>query len=144
MSPVEQDIVDEFDLFDDWMAKYDHIISLGKELPAMEADLKTDDNLIRGCQSRVWLHAELVDGRLKLSANSDADIVRGLVAIVVGVFDTATPEEAASASIDFVDRLGLSENLSQTRANGLMAMIKQIKLYGTVFQALGKSGTPGR
>jgi cysteine desulfuration protein SufE len=135
MSPVEQDIVDEFDLFDDWMAKYDHIISLGKELPAMEADLKTDDNLIRGCQSRVWLHATCSEGKLHFTADSDAIITRGMVALLLRVVQDRPAAEVAREPFAFLNAIGLMSHLSPTRANGLASMVKQIKFYALAFTA---------
>jgi cysteine desulfuration protein SufE len=135
MSPVEQDIVDEFDLFDDWMAKYDHIISLGKELPAMEADHKTDDNLIRGCQSRVWLHATCPEGKLHFSADSDAIITRGMVALLLRVVQDRPAAEVAREPFAFLNAIGLMSHLSPTRANGLASMVKQIKFYALAFTA---------
>ena len=138
----QDQIVTELNALTDWKERYRSIIARGRAMQPFPEDWRGDKNLVKGCQSRVWLHAELKDGHLLLHGDSDAEIVRGLVAIVLEVFQWATPDEAVSADVDFVDRLGLSENLSQTRANGLMAMIKQIRLYGTVFRALAATSSP--
>jgi cysteine desulfuration protein SufE len=132
----QDQIVAELNALTDWKERYRAIIARGRAMQPFPEEKRDDKHLVKGCQSRVWLHAELQNGHLLLHGDSDAEIVRGLVAIVLDVFQGATPEEAVTAPVDFVDRLGLSENLSQTRANGLMAMIRQIRLYGTVYRAL--------
>lgn len=132
---IQEEIVDEFALFDEWMDKYEHLIELGKELPIIENQHKTEENLIKGCQSRVWLHAELVDGKIIFSADSDAIITKGIIALMIRVFSNQTPQDIASANVDFIDKIGLKEHLSPTRSNGLVSMVKQIKMYSIAFQA---------
>lgn len=135
ISQVTADIVDEFDMFDDWMDKYDHIISLGKELPLIDEQYKTEDNLIKGCQSRVWLHAECTDGTVKFTADSDAIITKGIIALMVRALSNQAPQDIMDADLSFVDTIGLKEHLSPTRANGLVSMIKQMKFYALAFQS---------
>lgn len=130
-----EDIVDEFEMFEDWMDKYDHIISLGKELPLIDEQYKVDDNLIKGCQSRVWLHAEYADGKVLFTADSDAIITKGIIALMVRALSGQAPEEIVNADLSFVDQIGLKEHLSPTRANGLVSMIKQMKFYALAFQS---------
>lgn len=132
---TQQEIVEEFALFDEWMDKYEYIIELGKELPLIDEKYKTDDNLIKGCQSRVWLHAELVDAKIIFTADSDAIITKGIVGLVIRVFSGHTPREIAETNLFFIDQIGLQEHLSPTRSNGLLAMLKQIKMYAIAFQA---------
>ena len=129
-------IIEEFDMFPDWMEKYEHIIELGKELdPIAEAD-KIDDNLIKGCQSRVWLTASLNDeGKVIFSADSDAIITKGLVALMIRVLSDAKPMEIASADLHFLEAIGLNAHLSPTRSNGLLSMVKQMKMYGLAYSA---------
>ena len=129
-------IIEEFDMFPDWMEKYEHIIELGKELePIAEAD-KIDDNLIKGCQSRVWLTASLNDeGKVIFSADSDAIITKGLVALMIRVLSDAKPMEIASADLHFLEAIGLNAHLSLTRSNGLLSMVKQMKMYGLAYSA---------
>jgi cysteine desulfuration protein SufE len=132
----EQDaIVEDFSFFSDWMDKYEYIIQLGKELPLIEEQYKTEDNLIKGCQSRVWLHAEFTDGKLLFTADSDAIITKGLVAMVIRVLSGHSPKEIVDADIYFIDAIGLKDHLSPTRSNGLLSMLKQIKLYALALQA---------
>jgi cysteine desulfuration protein SufE len=131
----QEEIVEEFSMFDEWMDKYEHIIELGKELPLIEDNYKTDDNLIKGCQSRVWLHAELVDGKVIFTADSDAIITKGIIGLVIRVFSGHTPKEIAETELFFIDQIGLQEHLSPTRSNGLLSMLKQIKMYAIAFQA---------
>jgi cysteine desulfuration protein SufE len=133
---AQQEITEEFSLLEDWMDKYEHIIELGRELDAMADEHKTEDNLIKGCQSRVWLHADAQDGQLRFSADSDAIITKGLVALMVRVLSNQDPKEVASADLWFIDKIGLTEHLSPTRSNGLLAMVKQMKLYGLAFGQL--------
>lgn len=132
---LQEEIVEEFALFDEWMDKYEHIIELGKDLPLIDEKYKIEENLIKGCQSRVWLHAELVDGKLNFSADSDAIITKGIVGLVVRVFSGHTPQEIATTELFFIDQIGLQEHLSPTRSNGLLAMLKQIKMYAIAYQA---------
>lgn len=124
----QQEIIDEFAIYDDWMEKYEYIIELGKDLPLIDPSKKTADRLIEGCQSRVWLDAEIVDGKLKLTADSDAIITKGIIGLLIRVFDDETPQEIATCSVDFISTIGLAEHLSPTRANGLASMVKKIKL----------------
>lgn len=129
----QDEIIEEFELFSDWMDKYENIIQIGKELPMIEEQYKTEDHLIRGCQSRVWLHAEYKDGTIHFTADSDAVITRGLISLVVKVLDGHTPKEIAEAELFFIDRIGLTSHLSPTRSNGLLSMVKQIKAYALAF-----------
>ncbi len=131
----EAEIIEEFALFDDWMDKYEHIISLGKELPLIDDSLKSDDLLIKGCQSRVWLHAKLVDGRVVFTADSDAIITKGVISLLIRVLSGQTPQAIIDTELSFVERIGLKEHLSPTRSNGLVSMIKQMKLYALAFKA---------
>ncbi|WP_241559047.1 SufE family protein [Chitinophaga barathri] len=128
-------IIEDFEVFGDWMEKYEYIIQLGKDLPLIDPKYKTDDNLIRGCQSKVWLHAELTDGKLVFTADSDAVITKGLVGLVIQVLSGQTPKDIAEAEIYFIDAIGLTSHLSPTRSNGLLSMLKQIKLYAIGYQA---------
>jgi cysteine desulfuration protein SufE len=131
---TQDEIIADFEMFGDWMDKYEYIIQLGKELPIIDDKYKTDENLIRGCQSRVWLHAEYKDDKLYFTADSDAVITKGLVSLVVKVLSGHTPKEIVDAELYFVDAIGLSSHLSPTRSNGLLSMIKQIKLYALAYQ----------
>ncbi len=128
-------MVDEFSLFGDWMEKYEYIIQLGKELPLINAAYKKEEYLIRGCQSQVWLHADYKDGKVIFTADSDAIITKGLVGMMVRVLSGHTPDEIVNADLYFVDRIGLKEHLSVTRSNGLLAMIKQMKVYALALQS---------
>lgn len=131
---IEDSIVEEFSMFDDWMDKYEYIIELGKNVPFLEEKYKTDDNLISGCQSRVWLGCEIKDdGNLYFCADSDAIITKGIISLLIRVFNGQKPEDIASADLSFIDSIGLRENLSPTRANGLVSMIKQIKDYALAY-----------
>ena len=134
---IRQDlIIEEFDMFPDWMEKYEHIIELGKELDPLDDSKKLDENLIRGCQSRVWLSAELNDkGKVIFTADSDAIITKGLVALMIRVLSDAEPMEIASADLKFLEVIGLNAHLSPTRSNGLLSMVKQMKMYGLSFSA---------
>ena len=132
----QEEIVEEFAYFEDWMEKYEYLIELGKELKPFDEDDRTDDNIIRGCQSRVWLAAQRSpDGTLLFGADSDAIITRGLVALVIRALNNLPPEVIASADLWFVQRIGLDTHLSPTRANGLLSMVQQMKHYGIAFQA---------
>jgi cysteine desulfuration protein SufE len=122
-------------MFSDWMEKYDYLIELGKSLPMINPQNKTDDNIIKGCQSKVWLHAELIDGKVVFTADSDAIITKGIIALMVRVLSNQTPAEIIDADMGFIDQIGLKEHLSPTRANGLLAMIKQMKFYALAYQS---------
>ncbi|MEZ4936209.1 MAG: SufE family protein [Crocinitomicaceae bacterium] len=125
---IENEIIDEFGVYDDWMDKYEYIIELGKDLDLIQEANKTDDKLIKGCQSRVWLDSEMKDGVLKFYADSDAIITKGIISLLLRVFSGQKPEDIVTAELDFIDKIGLQEHLSPTRANGLLSMVKQIKL----------------
>lgn len=132
---IQAEIVDEFAMFEDWMQRYEYMIELGKSLPIIEEQYQTEENLIKGCQSKVWLHAEYRDGKVYFTANSDAILTKGIIAILIRAFSGQSPEEIFNAKMDFIDEIGLKEHLSPTRANGLVSMIKQIKMYSVAFQA---------
>ena len=132
----QKEIIEEFEMFSDWMEKYEHIIDLGKELEPMPEQDKVEENLIRGCQSRVWLSAILNnEGKVVFTADSDAIITKGLVALVIRVLSDSAPLEIASAELSFIEDIGLHEHLSPNRSNGLVSMVKQMKMYGFVFSA---------
>lgn len=126
---AQEEIIDEFSMFDDWMQRYEYIIDLGKNLPLIDEQYKTDENIIKGCQSKVWLHADEDNGRVVFTADSDAILTKGIIAILIRVFSGHTPQEILDADTDFINEIGLKEHLSPTRANGLVSMIKQIKMY---------------
>ena len=132
---IQDEIVDEFSMFDEWDERYQYVIDLGKSLPLIDAEYKTESNIIKGCQSKVWLHAEQQDGNVVFTADSDAILTKGLIAIMIRVFSNQKPEAILEANTDFVDEIGLKEHLSATRANGLVSMIKQIKMYALAFSA---------
>jgi cysteine desulfuration protein SufE len=131
---IQAEIVDEFSMFEDWMQRYEFMIDLGKSLPLIDEQFKTDDNIIKGCQSKVWVHAELEDNKLVFTADSDAIITKGIIAILIRAFSNQTPSAIIEANTDFIDEIGLKEHLSPTRANGLVSMIKQLKLYAVAYQ----------
>jgi cysteine desulfuration protein SufE len=131
---IQETIVDEFSMFEDWMQRYEYMIELGKSLPLIDEKYKTDANIIKGCQSKVWVHAELEDDKLVFTADSDAIITKGIIAILVRVFSNQKPMDIIEADTDFIDKIGLKEHLSPTRANGLVSMIKQLKLYAVAYQ----------
>ena len=135
IAAIQEEIIDEFALFDDWMDKYEHLIALGKSLPVIDEASKTDNKLIKGCQSKVWLDARLQDGKVVYTADSDAIITKGIIAVLVRVFSNQPPQAIVAANTNFIDDIGLKEHLSPTRANGLVSMVKQIKLYALAFQA---------
>ena len=139
ITTVQSELIDEFSLFDDWMDKYEHLIELGKSLPLIDSSHKKDDKLIKGCQSKVWLHAELDSDKVLFTADSDAIITKGIIAVLIRVFSNQTPQEIIQADTSFIDEIGLKEHLSPTRANGLVSMIKQMKLYAVAFQAQQKN-----
>lgn len=131
---IQDEIVDEFSMFDDWIQRYEYMIELGKSLPLIDEKYKTGDNIIKGCQSKVWVHAELDADKLRFTADSDAIITKGIIAILVRAFDGQRPQDIIDANTDFIDEIGLKEHLSPTRANGLVSMIKQLKLYAVAYQ----------
>ena len=131
---IQNEIVEEFSLFEDWMQRYEYMIELGKSLPLIDKKYKTEDHIIKGCQSKVWVHADLEEDLLKFRADSDAIITKGIIAILIRVFSNQHPKDILEANTDFIDKIGLKEHLSPTRANGLVSMIKQIKMYEVAFQ----------
>ena len=131
---IQQEIIEEFSLFEDWMQRYEYMIELGKSLPLIATEFKTDDNIIKGCQSKVWVHAELEEDKLQFTADSDAIITKGIIAILIRTFSNQHPKAILDADTSFIDQIGLKEHLSPTRANGLVSMIKQIKMYAIAFQ----------
>lgn len=131
----QDEIVDEFSMFDDWMQRYEYIIELGKTLPLIDEQYKTDDNIIKGCQSKVWLHAEKNDDKIDFTADSDAILTKGIIAILVRAFSNQKAKDILEANTDFIEQIGLKEHLSPTRANGLVSMIKQIKMYALAFSS---------
>ena len=133
---IQQEIVDEFSVFEDWMDKYSYLIELGNDLKGLDPKLKNDQNLIKGCQSRVWLVPEFQDGKIYFQGESDAVIVKGLVALLLRVVSGRSPEEIMESDLHFVDDIGLKQHLSPTRSNGLLAMIKQIKLYAVAYNRI--------
>ena len=132
---IQEEIIDEFSMFEDWMERYEYIIELGKTMPLIDETFKKDENLIVGCQSKVWLHSEIEDQKINFTADSDAILTKGIVAILLRVFNNQTPKDILDADLYFIDEIGLKEHLSPTRANGLVSMIKQIKLYALAFQS---------
>jgi cysteine desulfuration protein SufE len=135
INEIQDEIIGEFAFFDDWMDKYEYIIELGKDLPLIDEQYKTEDHLIKGCQSLVWLHADDKDGKVQFTADSDAIITKGLIALMIRVLSDQKPENIAAAELYFIDKIGLQEHLSPTRANGLLSMVKQMKMYGLALQA---------
>lgn len=133
INEIQDEIIEEFNDFDDWMDRYQMLIDLGNDLAPLDDKYKTDDNLIDGCQSRVWVQCDLVDGHMQLRAESDALIVKGIVALLLRILSGKTPQEIIDADLYFIDRIGLREHLSPTRANGLLAMIKQIRIYAMLY-----------
>lgn len=137
---AQQQIIEEFSAYEDWLDKYNLLIEMGKDIPVIDPRYKTNNHLINGCQSRVWLHAELRDdGKVYFSADSDAVITRGMVSLLIRVLSGRTPEEILNTNLHFIDAIGLTEHLSPTRSNGLVSMIKQMKLYAQVFQLKAKN-----
>ena len=133
INEIQDEIIEEFSGFDDWMDKYQLLIDLGNEQEPLDEKYKTEQNLIDGCQSRVWLQADLVDGKIHFSAESDALIVKGIVALLIRVLSDQTPQDILDADLYFIEQIGLKEHLSPTRSNGLLAMVKQIKMYALAF-----------
>ncbi len=134
INEIQNEIIEEFQDYDDWMDRYQLLIDMGSEQPALPTEYKTEQNLIDGCQSRVWLQADLVDGKIHFQAESDALIVKGIVALLVHVLNNQTPQDILDADLYFIEKIGLREHLSPTRSNGLLAMLKQMKLYALVFK----------
>ena len=132
---IQEEIIDEFNLFDDWMERYEYLIELGKSLPLIDDQYKIEENIIKGCQSKVWLHSKMNDSKINFTADSDAILTKGLVALLLRVFSNQTPQDILMADTFFIDQIGLKEHLSPTRANGLVSMLKQIKLYAIAQQA---------
>lgn len=139
INDIQDDIIAEFSDFDDWMDRYQLLIDLGSEQAPMDKQYKTDDNLIEGCQSRVWLHAEMNEGTVTYQAESDALIVKGIVALLVRVLSGHTPDEILNADLYFIPQTGLQEHLSPTRSNGLVAMVKQMRIYALAFKTQQES-----
>lgn len=139
INDIQDEIIDEFSGFSDWMDKYSYIIEMGNSLPPIEERLKTPDNIIEGCQSRVWLNAEYAGGRILFTADSDAIIVKGIISMLIRVLSGQTPSAILDADLYFIDRIGLNEHLSPTRSNGLLAMVKQIKMYALAYKTKEES-----
>ena len=131
---IQEDIIDEFSMFEDWEERYQYMIDLGKTLPLIEEKFKTENNIIKGCQSKVWVHAEMNDDKVVFTADSDAIITKGIIAILIRVFSNQHPSDIIEADTSFIDAIGLKEHLSPTRANGLVSMIKQLKMYAIAYQ----------
>ncbi len=132
---IQEEIIDEFSMFEDWMERYEYIIELGKSLPIIADEYKLDENLIKGCQSKVWMHSEIDTDKIKFTADSDAILTKGIVALLLRVYSDQTPKAILEADTNFIDEIGLKEHLSPTRANGLVSMVKQIKMYAIAQQA---------
>jgi len=139
MEQIEQEIIDEFSIFDNWMDKYEYIIELGRDLPLIDEKFKTDDFIIKGCQSRVWLQAEYTNDKLVLTADSDAIITKGIIALLIKVLNNQPVDAILSTKLNFIDKIGLTAHLSPTRANGLLGMIKQIKNFAMVYNLKSNS-----
>ena len=133
ISNIQNEIVEEFDIFDTWMDKYEYLIELGKSVPKINEENKKEENIIKGCQSKVWLHAEKHDGLVRFYADSDAIITKGIISLLIRAFSNQKPEDIINASLDFIDDIGLRQHLSPNRANGLNNMIKKIKFYAIAF-----------
>ena len=131
---IQNEIIDEFSFLDDWIQRYEYMIELGKSLPLINDQYKTEDNTIKGCQSKVWVHSELKNDKVVFTADSDAIITKGIIAIIIRVFSNQHPKDIIQADINFIDEIGLKEHLSPTRANGLVSMVKQIKMYAIAYQ----------
>ncbi|WP_299714031.1 SufE family protein [uncultured Tenacibaculum sp.] len=132
---IQEEIIDEFSMFEDWMERYEYIIELGKSLPIIDDEYKLDENLIKGCQSKVWMHSEIDTDKIKFTADSDAILTKGIVALLLRVYSDQTPKAILEADTNFIDEIGLKEHLSPTRANGLVSMVKQIKMYAIAQQS---------
>lgn len=134
IAEIQEEIIDEFSMFEDWEERYQYMIDLGKTLPLIDETYKTEDHIIKGCQSKVWVHAEMKDDKVHFTADSDAIITKGIIAILIRVFSNQHPKDIIESNTDFIDKIGLKEHLSPTRANGLLSMIKQIKMYALAYQ----------
>ena len=143
INETQDELIADFSMMENWMDKYEYIIQLGKELPLIDEQYKTPDSLIKGCQSQVWLHTELVDGKLVFTADSDAVITKGLISLMVSVLSNHTPKEISDADLYFIEAIGLTSHLSPTRSNGLVSMLKQMKMYAFAFEAQSKSHKNG-
>ena len=132
---IQGEIIEEFAMFDDWMQRYEYMIDLGKSLPIIEEQFKDEDHIIKGCQSKVWVHAGLEDDKVQFTADSDAIITKGIIAILIRAWSNQKPKDILDADTDFIDEIGLKEHLSPTRANGLVSMIKQLKMYAIAYQS---------
>jgi len=135
INDIQNEIIDEFSLFGDWMGKYEYIIDLGKNLPLIKEEYKDEEHLIKGCQSKVWLQADQDDNKIVFTADSDAVITKGIIALLIRVLSDQKAEDIAEAELYFIDKIGLKEHLSQTRSNGLVSMVKQMKMYALAFDA---------
>lgn len=135
MDNIQEQIIEEFAVFDDWLDKYDYLIGLSETLPAVDPAHRTDSYLIRGCQSRVWVDARMEEGKIYYAADSDAIITKGIIALLISVLNGRTPQQVLDTDLYFIDRIGLKENLSPTRSNGLLAMVKQMRLFALAFQS---------
>lgn len=136
INEIQDQVVEDFEMFEDWTDKYEYLIEYGKSLEPIDEQFKTDDNLIRGCQSRVWLHAYMEEGLLKFAADSDAIITKGIVGLLLRILSGHAPKDIMEADLYFLEKVGLQEHLSPTRANGLVSMIKQIRTYGVAYNSL--------
>lgn len=136
ITEIQDEIIQEFSIFEDWMDKYAYIIELGNELPELSEEARTDQNLIDGCQSKVWFNANLVEGKIQLEADSDAIITKGIASLLIRVLSNQTPDDILNTELYFIDKIGLNAHLSPTRSNGLMSMIKQLKLYAMAYKSL--------
>jgi cysteine desulfuration protein SufE len=134
LEQTQQEIINEFSIFEDWLDKYDYLIELSNDLPLIDPEFKNNEYVINGCQSKVWLHAEMVDGRIRFTSDSDAIITKGIVALLIRVFSDREPKEILDADLLFIDEIGLKDNLSPTRSNGLQSMVKKMKLYALAYQ----------
>ena len=134
INAIQDEIIEEFSVYEDWMEKYSYLIELGNSVPPISEEFKKPENLIQGCQSQVWLNAEVQNGKILFSADSDAIITKGIVALLIKVFSNHTPDEILNSELYFIDKIGLKENLSPTRSNGLVAMIKQMKMYALAYK----------
>lgn len=136
INEIQNEIVEEFSLFEDWMQKYEYIIELGKTIKPIDNENKVDSNLIKGCQSKLWLHAELKNGKVIYTADSEAIITKGIAAVLLRVFSNQTPVDIINSDVDYIDKIGLKEHLSPTRANGLVSMVNQLKYYALAFSKI--------
>lgn len=138
---IQNKIIEEFSIFEDWMDKYNYLIELGRDCPIINEKDKTEANLINGCQSRVWVNAELIDGKMDIKADSDAVITKGIITLLLRIFNNQTPKDVYESEVFFIEKIGLSTHLSPTRSNGLLAMVKQIKLYALAFMSVKQIGS---